>query len=144
MEVQITTKPAFSVLGILDRGSPPSIPELWKRFKKRSGEIQKKSGGAYGVMDHCDETIGEFSYLAGFEVEAGTEAPEGMTTWEVPEQTYAVVTCTVPTVDEAIRFFYKEWLPKHDCRHAGPEFEYYPEEWDEKAPMYFYFPVRKA
>ncbi len=118
MEIEIKTKPGFTVLGILERGKdgPKFIPPLWEKYMTRFNEIVHliKDRNSYGVMANYDEGTKEFDYLAGHQVEHGTEAPEGLTTWDVPEQTYAVITCTVPTIMEAYQFFHKEWLPKVD------------------------------
>jgi|GEM_PF-3094311 len=70
-----------------------------------------------------------------------------MVGWEIPAQTYAVLTvqglCELTSV---IDYFYQEWLPNSDEYEStdGPMFELYPETFDsDKAQLYLYFPVRK-
>ena len=148
MEVNIVTKSAFTVLGIVERGKngPEFIPPLWERFMKRHDDVKDmtESSIGYGVMDNFDESTGEFDYLAGYEVKPGTESPKGMTVWSVPKQTYAVIACTVPTIMEAYKFF-REWLSRETYQRAkGPEFELYPEDYQniETDTVYMYFPIR--
>ncbi len=150
MDVEIVTKPAFTVLGMVERGKngPKFIPPLWERYMKRFDEIKnkRKSNVGYGVMDNYDKAIEEFDYLAGIEVEPGTEAPEGFTIWDIPNQTYAVIACTIPTIGEVYQFFYQEWLPKEGYQRAdGPEFEFYPENFENKETdtIYLYLPIKK-
>jgi predicted transcriptional regulator YdeE len=154
MKVRIEVKPGFTVLGMVERGKngPQFIPPLWQTFFQRIGEVSnlKKSDGVYGVMRNYDETTDEFDYLAGFEVEPGTTPPKGMVTWDIPELTYAVVSCTIGEIGEAYQFFYDHWLPNHGYTHGRyPEggFEYYFEGCsyeDQQDPMELYFPVEKT
>jgi AraC family transcriptional regulator len=151
MEAEIKTKPGFTVMGLLERGTdgPKFIPPLWDKYFTRFDEVKGviKNRIGYGVMANYDEGTKEFDYLAGHQVEPGTEVPEGLTTWDVPDRTYAVIPCTVPTIMEAYQFFYKEWLPTVDYEvcEGEPEFEYYPEDFDniENSAMFMYFPIRK-
>jgi predicted transcriptional regulator YdeE len=153
VDIKVELKPGFTILGMVERGKkgPQFIPPLWQKFFVRTGEITglKKSGGAYGVMRNYDGDTGEFDYLAGFEVKPGTNPPEGMVTWDIPELTYAVISCTIGKISEAYRFFYDQWLPVHGYNHdRSPEggFEYYFEEYsyeDQNDPMGLYFPVEK-
>lgn len=152
MEAKIEIKPAFLVLGIMKRGRDGTkfIPPLWDRFFKQYHEKTKslrKSNASYGVMKNYDSKTKEFDYLAGFEVDLDTEVPKEMTTWNIPKQTYATITCTVPTIIKAVEFFQKQWLPNQSYQPAeGPEFEYYPEEYKnvETDTMYMYYPIKKA
>jgi AraC family transcriptional regulator len=150
-EPKITSKPAFSVVGMKYRGKNEQneVPQLWDQFMTREGEIKEKldPNVCYGVMDNFDENSGEFDYVAAFEVEGEVEIPEGMVKWEVPEQTYAVFTCTLPTIREAYQYAYKSWLPGSGYqRAADPEFELYGQDFDHRdpnSPMYLYIPVKK-
>jgi predicted transcriptional regulator YdeE len=152
MEVEIKTRPGFTVLGLVERGKdgPKFIPPLWEKYFTRWDEVKTtvKGGIAYGVMTNYDEGTKEFDYLAGHEVESGTKALEGLTTWDIPEQTYAVIACTVPTIMEAYQYCYQEWLPSMDYEavRGVPEFELYPEDYEdiETGLMYMYFPIRKV
>ncbi len=94
-------------------------------------------------MDNHDPETREFDYLAGREAEPGTAAPRGLAAWEVPEQTYAVFQCTIETIMDAFRQF-TEWSQKEGYRRAeGPEFELYPEGWQDTGTIYVYFPIEK-
>ena len=103
---------------------------------------------AYGVIDNFDEERGEFDYVAGLEVDSLSEIPKGMTGVELPDQTYAVFECTLPTLMETIGYVYQEWLPQSDyVRSEGPEFELYDERFDiaqGKLDMAIYIPVRES
>lgn len=150
MNVEIVTKPAFTVLGMVERGKngPKFIHPLWERYMKRFDDIKnkRKSNVGYGVMDNYDNATEEFDYLAGIEVEPGTEAPEGFTTWDIPNQTYAVIACTIPTIGEVYQLFYQEWLPKEGYQRTdGPEFEFYPENFEniETDTIFLYLPIKK-
>jgi AraC family transcriptional regulator len=150
MEPKIVSRPAFTVIGMKYRGKNENkeIPQMWDRFIPRTGEIKHKVNPhvAYGVMGNYDESSGEFDYVAGFEVESSADIPEGMVSWQVPAQTYAVFTCTLPTLIEAFQRVYQTWLPQSGYRRAdGPEFELYDEKFnpeDGRLEMYIYIPVK--
>jgi len=152
METKIVTKPAFLVLGIMKRGVDGTefIPPLWDKFLKQYREKTKnlrKSNAHYGVMKNYDSQTKEFDYLAGFEGNPDAEAPKEMVIWNIPKQTYVAITCTVPTIREAVEFYQKRWLPKECYQPAeGPEFEYYPGGFKnaETDTMYMYYPIKKA
>jgi len=152
MEVEIKNKAEFTVMGMVERGKdgPKFVPPLWEKFHTRSDEVMEftKDRIGYGVMANYDEGTEEFDYLAGVQVKPGSQAPKGMTTWDVPEQTYAVIPCTVPTIMEAYKFYYKEWLPsvEYEACKGKPEFELYPEDYEgiETGTMFMYFPIQKT
>jgi AraC family transcriptional regulator len=99
-------------------------------------------------MYDYDESSGEFDYLAAMEVESVATIPEGMMSLEVPEQTYAILTCTLPTIRQAFDHIYHTWLPQSGYQRApGPEFEYYDERFDIRNPdseMDLYIPVQPS
>ena len=150
-EPKITSKPAFTVIGMKYRGKNEheEIPQLWGRFMEREGEIEDKQNPqvCYGVEDNFDETSGEFDYVAAFEVSSDADVPEGMVKWDLPTQTYAVFTCTLPTIRETYQYAYKSWLPQSGYQGAeGPEFELYDQDFDPHVPsskMYLFVPVNK-
>jgi predicted transcriptional regulator YdeE len=151
MEPKIEKRQAFTVVGMRYHGKPDQneIPRLWSEFGPREGEVEPKTDPptCYGIMDNHDEASGEFDYVAAFEVERAVDIPDGMVRWEVPEQTYAVFTCTLPTIAEAYEYAHSEWLPVSGYRHAaGPYFELYNEEFDPENPeseLYIYIPINK-
>ena len=150
-EPKITSKPAFTVIGMKYRGKNEheEIPQLWGRFMEREGEIEDKQNPqvCYGVEDNFDETSGEFDYVAAFEVSSDADVPEGMVKWDLPAQTYAVFTCTLPTIRETYQYAYKSWLPQSGYQGAaGAEFELYDQGFDPHVPsskMYLFVPVNK-
>lgn len=152
MEVEIKSRPAFIVMGMQNRGKNAKefIPELWKRFIKRYDEIKEKikSSTAYGISYNKNKTTKEFSFLAGYEIDPGVEVPEGFITFTIPELTYAVVKCTLPTLFKAWNFA-SEWIAKNGYKDLScdfGEYEVYPEDYEneERDPMYIYVPIIKT
>jgi predicted transcriptional regulator YdeE len=146
MEPKIVTKPAFSVVGMeyVGMNKHNEIKGMWDEFAPRMREIKHPdySWGTYGI---CQGEANEETpwYLAGVEVTKVEDVPTGMVVWEIPQQTYAVFPCTLPTLHEAYRYAFEEWLPGSDYeRVEGPDFELYTEEFDPDDPrMYIYVPV---
>ena len=99
-------------------------------------------GVSYGVMDNYDEESGDFDYIAGVEVSSVGTIPEGMVSHAVPDQTYAVFKCTLPTLHQAFQHAYREWFPESGyMRIKGPEFEWYNEEFHVDETLYLYIPL---
>ena len=152
MEPKIVTRPAFTVVGMKYRGKneKDEIPQLWEKFMPRTVEVKHKVNPnvCYGVEDKYDEKTGEFDYLAAFEVQDTSNIPEGMESWQVPEQTYTVFSCNLKNIKQAFRQIYHDWLPRSVYQRAGgPDFEYYDESFKPnqgKLDLHFYVPVRKA
>ena len=151
MEPQFVTKPAFTIVGMLLRATPmtPEIPRLWDRFVPRIDEIAHlaEPQTSYGVMDHFDEATSQFDYMAGCSVTAVDTLPAEMQRWEVPANTYAVFTTTLPTLGQVWGYIYDTWLPASGYRQgAGPYFERYGEHFspeDPTATFDIYIPVTK-
>ncbi|MGC9358020.1 MAG: GyrI-like domain-containing protein [Anaerolineae bacterium] len=152
MEPKIVQKEAFTVVGPKLRckvGETGDIPQLWGQLMGRMGEIEHliQDGNSYGVMVNFDEETEAYDYLAGFGVSEVENVPEGMVSLEIPAQTYAVFTCTMPTIGETYNAIYGEWLPQSGYEHAPtPEFELYPMSFDPENPeseFQIYIPVTK-
>jgi AraC family transcriptional regulator len=151
MEPRIVSVPAFTVVGMKYRGKNEQneIPQLWSQFGPRMGEIKHKVDRdiAYGVMGNYDENTGEFDYVAAIEVERADGIPTGMASWVVPEQTYAVFVCTLPTIRETFQHVYETWLPQSGYqRGSDVEFEFYDADFDPQDPsseMQIYIPIKK-
>jgi AraC family transcriptional regulator len=149
-EPRIESIEAFTVFGLRYRGKNENqeIPQIWRLLMPRFGEMSDmvRSQQAYGVMGNMDDDSGEFDYLAGYEFAGTGDIPEGMDTWDVPEQRYAVFSCTLPTLMEAFDHIYGTWLPSSDYQRGyGPEFELYDEKFnpqDEDSIMFLYIPIR--
>lgn len=148
-EPTIKSLQTFTVIGLKYRGKNENqeIPGLWQKLMPRFAEIKERvvPGFSYGLMGNMDEVSGEFDYLAGFETKVTGDPPEGMNTWIVPAQNYAVFSCTLPTLMETFEYIYQTWLPgsKYE-RGSGPEFELYDEAFDpqdRESLLYLYIPV---
>ena len=150
MEPKIVSRASFTVVGMKYSGKNENneIPQLWGEFGPRMGEIKQVANPhlAYGVCDNFDKSSGEFSYIAGFEVDSIAEIPEGMVSWDIPEGEYAVFTCALPTLGETYQHAYHTWLRESGYQRApGPEFELYDESFDPKDPsseMDVYIPIK--
>lgn len=151
MGPKILTRSAFTVVGLKYRGKNQKneIPQLWEKFMPRAAEIKNRANPfGYGVMDNYDEKSGEFDYLAGVEVQDASHVPEGMESWQVPEQTYAVFPCNLKNIKEAFRQIHHEWLPQSGYQRVdGPDFEFYDENFKPdqgKLDLFIYVPVKKS
>lgn len=144
MEPEIRKVPAFTVIGLRDTITQPGdgrIPQLWKGLHARQGEIVAPDGAAaFGLCIHAATPGTGFDYLAGIEAEESAEAPDGMTRFEIPARTCAVLTVEVTpdtlagALGNAFAFLWKTWLPASDFRPAGGvEYERYDERFDPKA-----------
>lgn len=150
MEIEIREKDAFTVMGIQDRGKkgPDFIPSLWNKFNTRFDEIKDLilTKEAYGVCFAFDKLSKEFNYLAGFEVNEGTQPLEGMIVFSVPQARYAVITCTLPQITEAYQAV-GDWIRDNGYKEVGNlDMEVYPESWDDEETdqMYIYVPMVKS
>jgi len=150
VQPKIVQREAFTVVGMEYQGKNENneIKDLWGVFSPRMGEIKQPiwQWGSYGICLDTPDVEG-LRYLAGVEVEQAQDVPDGMTVWTVPEQTYAVFPCTLPTLHDAYRYAFEEWLPQSGYQRAeGPDFELYSEEFDPEDPastMYIYVPIQK-
>lgn len=139
MEPRIVSKEAFTVVGIGTRAhlEKNEIPQLWISLGSRVGEIRHiaKPSAAYGLTTSFDPDTGKFDYVAGFGVERVENLPQGMASWDVPEATYAVFACTLPTMPQAYDYAYGTWLPASGYQRASSyEFEFYDEQFDAQDP----------
>ena len=139
MKVDISARDGFVVIGMKYRGRNENkeIPALWGEFMPRFGEITGVVDAPvfYGVMGNYDMATGAFDYVAGSEVLPDALAPEGMTRWEVPGGTYAVVSFPFSAIMEATHDAHRTWLPASGRQHTGgPEFEYYPRTFEPDDP----------
>ena len=81
MEPRILSRPAFTVAGLVHRGTVDGekIGALWGRYFQRMGEVQQvvEPNVAYGVMANYDEASGEFDYIAACQVASREDLPAG-------------------------------------------------------------------
>ena len=148
MEPQIVKKPAMTLVGMQLHGKLEGmdIKSLWNGFGPRMAEIKDGDPNVcYGAMDNYSEATGEFDYLAACEAKSAAALPAGMVSWNIPAQTYAVFSCTLPQVGEAWMAAYQQWLPTSGYqRAAGPEFELYDEKFnpqDAASVLYLCVPI---
>jgi AraC family transcriptional regulator len=150
MEPRIAKVEAFTVVGMRVHGKNENdeIPQMWQAFGARAKEIKHLVNPhvCYGICANMDESTGAFDYVVGIEVDNIADLPEGMVSWNVPEGTYAVFTCTLPTVGETFRHAYHTWLPQSGYQlTGGPDFELYDEHFDPQDPgskMDVYIPIK--
>jgi len=151
MEVNIVTKKAFKVVGmeVVSKNENGEIPELWQKMGPRWKELGEVNDPEkfYGVCGPTEED-GRFLYIAGQEVEEIDELPAGMQVIELPEQSYAVLRCKIPTIGETYEYAFKTWIPQSEYEYvSSPDFELYDEDFSpensEVDPLYIYIPVKK-
>ena len=77
---------------------------------------------------------GKVGYVAGAEVTAGTQAPEGLTLLELKEAQYAVFDCDNQSIGRTWGFIHGKWFPesKEYGLANAPVFEYYPPGYGER------------
>ena len=150
-EPKIVERPAFIIVGKLYRGKNENkeIPQLWQSYGPQMHQIKnvKNQHICYGVMDNFDQESKEFDYVAAQEVSQVEDPPEGLVSWEIPECTYAVFTCTLPTISETFDYIYHKWLPASGYEHSPSlEFELYDERFHPEKPqseLDIYIPIKK-
>lgn len=149
IQPQIIVRPGFTIVGMKYHGNNQhgEISQLWRKFGPRMHEIRHATNRAvsYGLVEHFDESTGEFDYIAGMEVDSTEDIAEDMMAQRVPPQTYAIFPTTLPALHQTFDTITSEWLPNSGYRHAdGPELELYDEHFDPADPaseMYVYIPI---
>ncbi len=152
MEPRIVSRPAFTVAGLVHRGTVDGekIGALWGQFFARIGELQPliEPDVTYGVMANYDETTGEFDYVAASKVPGDGKLPAGFVPVAFPECEWAVFTTTMPELGQIYPYIYGTWLPQSGYQHApAPEFELYGPAFDPANPaceFEIYIPVMKG
>ncbi|MCH1642297.1 effector binding domain-containing protein [Paenibacillus timonensis] len=146
----------FTVAGRLGQGGaekgPQWIMPLWDQanasYAMIEGIVLKDEHGApkgtWGLMGHPDKYLGRWDdrglYLAGCEIEADSDVPEGWTKWTVPAHTYLVADCRDTAYGEVFNEVIGTYLPEHGLKLTGAVHEHYPEP---GIPAYveLYFPI---
>lgn len=126
------------IAGIAARyhGSNAGIPEQWQRFAPQIGRIPGQVGRAtYGVVFDSLGNEVSFGYLAGVEVSAVRDLPQGFGHLELPARRYAVFTHRghVSALPQTMHAIMADWLPNSGHQHVtdGADFfERYGEEFD--------------
>lgn len=159
MDITLTYRDTFTVVGKLGSGAavdgPAWIPALWEDANAHVGElafwIKKDSAGApagvWGIMSDMNETFARWDangkYLAGCETRDDACPPAGWTKWNVPAQTYVVVSCTQKEYGQVFPFITEEFLPAHGLCMVGAAHEHYPVP-GRADPLELYFPVAQG
>jgi AraC family transcriptional regulator len=111
-----------------------TIPQLWDRFNKECSTIPNiaEKRVALGICPPVDQRDfneeSEFEYIAGVIVSDYSDVPEGMMTYDIPAQKYAVFTHkgALDTLQVTYHAIHAEWLKTDAVELArGPEFEWY-------------------
>ena len=148
MEYTVIDKPGFTLLGLMERFpyQQDDFEGIWERFMAHHDQIEPLSTdkafyGAYSP--NADKSM---DYLAAMTVKKGTQAPDGLTLWEIPKARWAVFECTVATIGPTYDALFKEWLPASPYKQTGPSpdaFERYPPSTDSgDTPVLIYIKVR--
>jgi len=140
MKHRIETEAAFDVIGYsfktttVGGESMREVPKFWDRCLA-DGKVDSLAplARAWGILGLCaafDAKMEAFTYMIGVEAEAGTKAPAGTTSLQVPAATWAVFSCVgaMPdAIQQAWHTIMGEWLPQSDYVEASPvNFELYP------------------
>lgn len=157
MQPRIVDKPAFNAVGLaaeFSNATKAGIPDLWRRFRDRVGEIPGAPHDHYFGL--CVAADGDnFTYVAAVEVDDLGAAPADMFARQIGEQTYAIFTVLLHGNDpigqelgRANRLIWTTWLPKSGYSFArAPDFEYYDSRFDPvtlSGEVDVYIPVCKA
>jgi AraC family transcriptional regulator len=98
-------------------------------------------------MDNLDVQRGSLDYMAGVSVSKLEHLPDGMVSWKVPSNTYAVFETTLASIGDVFSHIYGSWLPTSGYEQlAVPYFERYGESFnpgDPSSTLEIYIPVRK-
>ena len=157
MEAKIVSKDKIKVIGmnVITTQKNNTIPQLWNKFNPVACSIKNIAEPriALGICPHTDlkdfneET--EFEYISGMIVTSFEEIPEGMMSYEVPAQRYAVFTHkgSLETLGETYHSIYTDWFAKNDYEfQPGAEFELYDERFKfgaEDSEMDIYVPIKQ-
>jgi len=134
-------KPALRIAGLgqdFTEVTVSGIPALWRRFEARLPLARQSGGGAYGV---CCAAPGAqplqygLGYIAGVEIAADAELPEGLEVIDLPARSYLVFRQVMdggpvhPQMQAAVREIWGDRVPNAGYALArAPDLEVYPED----------------
>jgi predicted transcriptional regulator YdeE len=106
----------FTVAGVAHRGTGVDEAALWDSIDDYADDLDDAAVGTdyYAVMFDVDEDSGEFTYVAGREVEDTDDPSAELTAVEVPQATYAVLELGHESVEEMVRGIHEEELRDDD------------------------------
>lgn len=156
MEVKIVKKEAMKIIGMKTTTTIKNnnIPQLWDKFNKvncsiKNVKVQRVALGIcppVEIKDFNEES--PFDYITGLIVENFDDVPEGMLTYEIPAQKYAVITHkgALDKLQETYNYLYSVWPKESEMKFSGgPEFELYDERFmfaSAESEMDIYRPVK--
>jgi AraC family transcriptional regulator len=121
------------------------IPVLWQKFGPHMGSIPTQVGHVgYGVCANGDEN-GNYTYIAGVEVERFDRVPPELTTIRIPAVNYAVFTHRdhITALRATFDAIFRQWQPHHEVLDA-PFFERYGDDFDPRTgtgPVEIWVPI---
>ncbi|MFB6141635.1 MAG: GyrI-like domain-containing protein [Halosimplex sp.] len=138
----------FLVAGVAHTGADVDEAALWDSLDDYADDLDGTaiSDDYYAVMFDVDPDSGEFTYVAGREVDDADDLPPELTVVEIPQATYAVLEPDHESVEEMVVEIHEEDLDYDDDNddvHA-PIFERYDTGFDptDVADREIYVPVR--
>jgi predicted transcriptional regulator YdeE len=152
MEPKIVNREAFTVMGLTERFTDENedVGGLWGKFGSHRDSIRPfATDEAYcGVAFQTDQE-GTWDYLAGMVVAdvSPDSIPDGVVVRKVSAACYAVVECTLETMDETFKFIYEDWLPSsaYERDKSGSVLDCYPPGTDSgDSPVVLYVPIVRA
>lgn len=159
MNVHLVEKESFCIIGKMGEGLATEgkkwIPPLWESANSNFNEIadlvryDDKGNvlGVWGIMTDVREKFEPWGkkgkYLAGCEIDKNITPPNGWNKIEVPDYTYAVVTCSQDDYEEVFNYMLNNYLPLNSYVLGGAVQEHYPiDPRDDHIELYF--PVIKT
>lgn len=156
MKPELVKLPARTIVGMVYEGKNENqeIGQMWQVFNGRTAEIKhiKEGADAYGACAPMTEELDihkvqDFRYMAGIEVDAVDEIPEGMEVWTLDHADYAVFKHVgdVTLIGETYKKIYGEWFPEsgYEVAHTY-DYELYTEDFKPGFPdsvTYIYVPI---
>ncbi|WP_415379575.1 GyrI-like domain-containing protein [Halosimplex sp. TS25] len=138
----------FLIAGVAHRGTEVDESALWASLDDYADDLDAHAVGTdyYSVMFDVDADSGEFTYVAGREVDSADDLSPELTVVEIPEATYAVLQPDYESIDEMILQIHEEDLDHTDDDDGvrNPIFERYETRRDPSthADREIYVPVR--
>jgi AraC family transcriptional regulator len=152
MDIRFVTKPAFTVAGLAYHGKNENneISQMWGEFNQKVGQLPETIDACYGVCSMIPGLPeGHFEYVAGYPLEEGQPAPEGLEVRHIPAYRYAVFAHhgSLDNLGQTYQNIYQVWLPEAGLKpvESGLDMEVYGEEFDINSPksvFYIYVPVQ--
>ncbi|CAM3938500.1 helix-turn-helix domain-containing protein [Mesobacillus zeae] len=170
MQPKIMKRRAFSVAGKLFEFNRENViytrdaPAYWKQEGLTDGSVERflykslspKKHGEYCINLSSAHDEGKFNYLFAVDYDGDISLPEGLTTFQIPDATYAVFRTPLVEVDQFAysiegtwRYILEDWFPQssYEVDEACFDFEYYDEHchyWDfEKIFMEIHIPIKE-